>query len=98
VDLDRERLRDIARLAQIELTPPEEDRLAREMAKILEHIDRIGELDTTGIEPLLDAVDLVNVSAPDEATPSLGTSIALEGAPEADEEMFRIPSVLGRDG
>ena len=93
-DPDLERVRSIARLAGLELAADEEDRLAHQLTRILEHIDRIGELDTSRVEPLIHAVDLTDITAADEIGRSLDPATALRGSPEDDGETFRVPPVL----
>jgi aspartyl-tRNA(Asn)/glutamyl-tRNA(Gln) amidotransferase subunit C len=90
--IDREQVLHVARLARLELSEPELERMAGELSGILEHVDRISELDLEGIEPTAHVVALQNVMRADEPEPSLARERALESAPDAADGAFRVPS------
>lgn len=93
--MDEALVRHIARLARIEVREEELGRLARELATILRYFDKLAELDTTNVAPLLHAVEGSNVLAPDEPGQSLGAEAALDNAPRHDDELFLVPRVVG---
>jgi aspartyl-tRNA(Asn)/glutamyl-tRNA(Gln) amidotransferase subunit C len=93
--IDREQVLHVARLARLELTDEELERMAGELSGILEHVDRISELDLDGVEPTSHVVALENVLRPDEPRDSWPRERVLEGAPDASEEGFRVPSPGG---
>jgi aspartyl-tRNA(Asn)/glutamyl-tRNA(Gln) amidotransferase subunit C len=93
--VDEALVRHIARLARIEVREEELGRLARELATILGYFDKLAELDTAGVAPLVHAVEGANVLAPDEPAPSLGAEAALANAPRHDDELFLVPRVVG---
>jgi len=66
--------------------------MSRELSTILEAIEQIGELDLDGVPPTSHVIDLENVLRPDEPRPCLSRERALENAPDATEEGFRVPS------
>ena len=66
-----------------------------ELSGILEHIERIAELDLDRVEPTSHVVALENVLRPDEPRPSLPRERALAGAPDATDSGFRVPSPGG---
>jgi aspartyl-tRNA(Asn)/glutamyl-tRNA(Gln) amidotransferase subunit C len=90
--IDREQVLHVARLARLELTGPELDRMAGELSGILAHVERIGELDLDGVEPTSHVVALENVLRRDEPRPSLPRERALETAPDSLDGSFRVPS------
>jgi aspartyl-tRNA(Asn)/glutamyl-tRNA(Gln) amidotransferase subunit C len=90
--IDREQVLHVARLARLELTDEEIDRMAVELSGILEHVDRITALDLSGVEPTSHVVALENVLRADEPEASLPRERALEQAPDADDGFFRVPS------
>ena len=90
--IDREQVLHVARLARLRLTEEEVERMAPELSTILEHIERLGELDLDGVEPTSHVVELENVLRPDEPHSSLPRERALEGAPDAGDGGFRVPS------
>ena len=90
--IDREQVLHVARLARLELSDEEVERMAGELSGILDHVDKIGELDLEGTEPTEHVVPLENVLRPDEPRPSLPRERALEPAPDPADGSFRVPS------
>ena len=90
--IDREQVLHVAKLARLKLTDEEVERMSGELSTILDHIETIGELDLEGVAPTSHVVQLENVLRPDEPRPSLTRERALEPAPDADDEGFRVPS------
>ena len=90
--IDREQVLHVARLARLALSDDEVERMAGELSGILDHIERIGELDLDGVEPTSHVVALENVLRADEPAPSLPRERALAGAPDATDAGFRVPS------
>jgi len=90
--IDREQVLHVARLARLELSEEEIERMAGELSGILEHVDRIAALDLDSVEPTTHVVELANVLRPDEPDPSLPREVALEQAPDPADGAFRVPS------
>jgi len=90
--IEREQVLYVARLARLELSEPEVERMATELSVILEHVERIGELDLEGVEPTSHVVALENVLRPDEPRPSLPRERTLASAPDAADGAYRVPS------
>ena len=90
--IDREQVLHVARLARLRLSEPEVERMASELSGILEHVDRISELDLDGVEPTSHVVALENVLRPDEPRPSWPRERMLDSAPDPAQEAFRVPS------
>lgn len=90
--LDRDQVLHVARLARLELTDEEVERMAAELSKVLDHIEKIGELDLEGVPPTSHVVDVVNALRPDEPRPSLPPEVALASAPEPLSGGFGVPS------
>jgi aspartyl-tRNA(Asn)/glutamyl-tRNA(Gln) amidotransferase subunit C len=90
--IDRDQVLHVARLARLELSDAEVDRMAAELSGILEHVDRISELDLEGVEPTSHVVELENVLRADEPRPSLNRDAALANAPDPSDGAFRVPS------
>jgi aspartyl-tRNA(Asn)/glutamyl-tRNA(Gln) amidotransferase subunit C len=63
-----------------------------ELSGILEHVDRIGQLDLEDVEPTSHVVELENVLRPDVPRPSWPKEVVLEQAPDQDDGAFRVPS------
>ena len=90
--IDREQVLHVARLARLRLSEPDVERMASELSGILEHVDRISELDLDGVEPTSHVVALENVLRPDEPRPSWPRERMLDSAPDPAQEAFRVPS------
>ena len=90
--INREQVLHVARLARLELSDAEVETMAEELSGILEHVDRISELDLSGVEPTSHVVALENVLRADEPRPSLTRDRALENAPDTADGAFRVPS------
>ena len=90
--LDRAQVLHVARLARLELDEDDVERMASELSKVLEHVDRIRELDLDGVEPTSHAVDLAGVMRPDVPVPCLSNEAALAQAPEPVNGGFGVPS------
>jgi aspartyl-tRNA(Asn)/glutamyl-tRNA(Gln) amidotransferase subunit C len=90
--IDREQVLHVARLARLRLSDEEVERMVGELSGILDHVDRIGNLDLEGVEPTSHVVALENVLRADKPRPSLPRDVALASAPEPSEGAFRVPS------
>lgn len=90
--IDRDQVLHVARLARLELTEEEVESMAAELSAILEHVERIGELDLEGVEPTSHVVDVTNVLRPDEPRPSWPRERTLAAAPDATDDAYRVPS------
>ena len=95
--IDREQVLHVARLARLKLTDEEVERMAGELSGILEHVDRISELDLEGVEPTSHVIALENVLRPDEPRPSWERDEMLERAPDPASGAFRVPSPQAYD-
>jgi aspartyl-tRNA(Asn)/glutamyl-tRNA(Gln) amidotransferase subunit C len=90
--LDRDQVLHVARLARLALTEPEVDRMADELSKVLDHVDRIRELDLDGVPPTSHVIEVGNVLRTDEPVPPLPRELVLEQAPEPVDGFFGVPS------
>jgi aspartyl-tRNA(Asn)/glutamyl-tRNA(Gln) amidotransferase subunit C len=90
--IDREQVLHVARLARLRLGDEEVDAMAAELSGVLEHIERIGELDLDDVAPTTHVVEVSNALRPDEVRPSLPREVALEQAPAVAGDGFRVPS------
>jgi aspartyl-tRNA(Asn)/glutamyl-tRNA(Gln) amidotransferase subunit C len=93
--IEREQVLHVARLARLRLTDEEVDRMAGELSGILDHIEKINELDLADVAPTAHVIDVENVLRPDEPRPSMPRERALDHAPDAGDSGFRVPSPGG---
>ena len=90
--IDRAQVEHVARLARLALDESEKDEMARELSGVLEHIEKISELDLDGVPPTSHVVDVPNALRPDVPRPSLPREVALQNAPAVDDDGFSVPS------
>jgi aspartyl-tRNA(Asn)/glutamyl-tRNA(Gln) amidotransferase subunit C len=90
--IDREQVLHVAKLARLRLSDDEVERMTGELSQILEHVEQMEALDLDGVEPTSHVVALENVLRDDVPRDSLSRERALEGAPEAAADGFRVPS------
>ncbi|HST25564.1 MAG TPA: Asp-tRNA(Asn)/Glu-tRNA(Gln) amidotransferase subunit GatC [Gaiellaceae bacterium] len=83
----------VAKLARLELSAGEVERMREQLSAILEAVGKVAELDLEGIEPTAHPLDLVNVLADDVPRPSLSLEDALANAPDPEDGFFGVPAV-----
>ena len=84
----------VAHLARLELTPEEQQKIGEQLGKVLEYVEKLKEVDVSGIEPTAHAFPLVNVTRPDETRPSLSNEEALANAPSKANGLFMVPKII----
>jgi len=84
----------VAHLARLALTPEEEKSLGAQLGSILGYIEKLRELDVSGVEPTAHAVPMVNVTRADEIRPSLSHEEALRNAPRQANGLFIVPKIV----
>ncbi|MDO8185742.1 Asp-tRNA(Asn)/Glu-tRNA(Gln) amidotransferase subunit GatC [Conexibacter sp. JD483] len=90
--IDRAQVLHVARLARLELTDDEVGTMSRELSAVLDHIEKIGELQLDDVPATSHVIDVVNALRPDEPVPSLPREQALANAPEVVDDGFGVPS------
>jgi aspartyl-tRNA(Asn)/glutamyl-tRNA(Gln) amidotransferase subunit C len=84
----------VAHLARIALTDDEREKFGAQLSNILGYIEKLNQLDVSGIEPTAHAVPLVNVFRPDEVRHSLPNAEALRNAPAGANGLFMVPKIV----
>jgi aspartyl-tRNA(Asn)/glutamyl-tRNA(Gln) amidotransferase subunit C len=92
--ISREDVLHVARLARLELSDAELERMREQLNAILDYIERLKELDVTGVEPTSHAVPRVNVMRDDAVVPSFPQDEMLRNAPDRVGELFRVPRII----
>jgi aspartyl-tRNA(Asn)/glutamyl-tRNA(Gln) amidotransferase subunit C len=90
--LDRDQVLHVASLARLELSDDEVERMASELSHVLDHIEKIRELDLDGVPPTSHVVDAAGPLRPDEPEPCLDRDAVLAAAPEPIDGGFGVPS------
>ena len=81
----------VAKLAQLELTDEEVERLTGELGAILDAVGKVAELDLADVPPTSHPLALVNVWDADEPRESLGLDEVFANAPQREDDLFRVP-------
>jgi aspartyl-tRNA(Asn)/glutamyl-tRNA(Gln) amidotransferase subunit C len=84
----------VARLARLELSAADKERMRSELDGILSYIDKLRALDTRDVEPTSHAVPVTNVMRDDVEQPSLPQEDMLANAPDRQRDMFRVPKII----
>ena len=84
----------VAHLARLSLTAEEEQKLEAQLSNILGYVEKLKEVDVTGVEPTAHAFPLVNVMRPDEVRPSMDQVDALRNAPAQANGLFMVPRIV----
>ncbi len=85
----------VARLARLDLSTDELERMTAQLSGMLEHFADIDALDLAAVEPMTQPYPLVNVLRPDVVRPSLDRDEVLAAAPAAEDGRFRVPPIVG---
>ena len=92
--LSREEVLHIARLARVALTEEEINRMSEQLSNLLEHFEVLQKVDTEGVPPTAQSIDLKSVMREDIVAPSLPVDDVLANAPRREGDCFRVRAVL----
>jgi len=84
----------LANLARLQFDEVEKAGIKNDLQKMIQFVEKLNELDTTGVEPLLHMSDNVNVLRDDEVKGSISRKEGLKNAPLHDEQFFKVPKVI----
>ena len=84
----------VAHLARLSLTPEEEQKIGAQLGQVLDYIEKLKEVDVTGVEPTAHPFPLINVTRPDEVRPSISNEEALRNAPAQANGLFIVPKIV----
>lgn len=87
-------VRDVARLARIELSDEEVATFQTQLGNVLEYVEQLEKLDVSGVEPTAHAAPVFNVFRADEARPGLDRDAALSNAPQSANHLVVVTKVL----
>ena len=95
--IDADVVRHIGKLSRIELTDDEVLTFPGQLTDVLQYFDKLQELDTENVTPMVHPIELKNVLAPDIPQPkaSLTPDEALKNAPQREGDFFKVTKVLG---
>jgi aspartyl-tRNA(Asn)/glutamyl-tRNA(Gln) amidotransferase subunit C len=84
----------VARLARLELSDQEQDKLTDQLSNILTYVEKLNELETSGVAPTSHVLDMKNVMRDDIAVESLTQEQALANAPEKAAGHYKVPKII----
>lgn len=84
----------VAHLARLEFGEDEKGKFTSQLNDILRYMDKLGEVDTTGVEPMTHAIAQKNAFREDAIGASLPPELALANAPESRGGCFQVPKVI----
>jgi aspartyl-tRNA(Asn)/glutamyl-tRNA(Gln) amidotransferase subunit C len=99
VKITETQVREVADLANLDLTDTEIARLAKDMDEILTYMDALNELDTSAVEPMTQVLYQSEETATlrgDQIIPPIGSEAALANAPLAGAGYYKVPKVIER--
>lgn len=94
MSVSRDDVQHVAQLARLDFSEEDEAKMTDELSRILDYIDKLNELDTSGVPPMSHVLDVTNVFRADDVQERIERGQALELAPDADDEYFRVPNVI----
>jgi aspartyl-tRNA(Asn)/glutamyl-tRNA(Gln) amidotransferase subunit C len=84
----------VAELARLEFSEEELDKFTDQLGNILEYIEKLSELDTSGVEPTSHVLDMSTPLREDRVEEWITPEEALQNAPEREDDFFSVPKVI----
>lgn len=94
--ITHEKVDALAQLARLKFEGAEKEAIRADLENILEMCEKLNEVNTEGVEPLIYMTDNVNVLREDEVKQEITHEEALKNAPKKDSDFFRVPKVIGQ--
>ena len=94
MEVNNKLIQDIAKLSKLKFDDSAEEKMKADLGKMLAFVDKLNEIDTEGVDPLIYMSEEVNVLREDKVTEETSQKDALKNAPEKDSDYFKIPTVL----
>lgn len=84
----------LSNLARLQFDALEKESIKNDLQKMIQFVEKLNELDTEGVEPLLHMSNNVNILRADEVKGSISRGEGLQNAPVHDEQFFKVPKVI----
>ena len=94
MEVNNKLIQDIAKLSKLKFDDSAEEKMKADLEKMLAFVDKLNEIDTKGVDPLIYMSEEVNVLREDKVTEATSQEDALKNAPEKDSDYFKVPTVL----
>ena len=83
----------VAKLARLELTEEEKEKFTHQLGDVLAHVEKMNEVDTTGVEPMNHPIDFYNVMREDKKIYENTRDELMQNAPDIEGEFFKVPKI-----
>ncbi len=93
--IDIDQVRKVANLARLQLTEAEQQQFTGQLNRILEYVQQLDELDTKDVAPTTRAIEVSNITRPDQLEIFAEREAILNSAPDREESFFKVPKILG---
>ena len=87
-------VRYVAQLARLDLSDAEIAKFQSQLGQVLAHVEKLGKVDVTGVEPTAHSVPLINVTRPDVVRDTLPHDAAMKNAPRQANGLFIVPKIV----
>ena len=94
MEVNNKLIQDIAKLSKLKFDDATEEKMKADLQKIIAFVEKLNEIDTKGVEPLIYMSEEVNVLREDNVTEATSQEDALKNAPVKDSDYFKVPTVL----
>ncbi|MBT4217014.1 MAG: Asp-tRNA(Asn)/Glu-tRNA(Gln) amidotransferase subunit GatC [Flavobacteriales bacterium] len=94
MEVNNKLIQDIAKLSKLKFDDSAEEKMKADLEKMLAFVDKLNEIDTEDVDPLIYMSEEVNVLIEDKVTEESSQKDALKNAPEKDSDYFKVPTVL----
>jgi aspartyl-tRNA(Asn)/glutamyl-tRNA(Gln) amidotransferase subunit C len=94
MEVNNKLIEDLSRLAKLKFDEKSAEKMKADLKKIISFVDKLSEIDTEGVEPLIYLSEEVNVLRTDEIANEVSQEDALKNAPQKDSDYFKVPTVL----
>ena len=94
MEVDNKLIQDLSRLAKLKFDEQAAEKMKGDLDKIIGFVNKLSEIDTEGVEPLIYLSEEVNVLRVDEIRHEVSQENALKNAPQKDSDYFKVPTVL----
>jgi len=94
MEMSDELIEKLAHLARLKFEAAEKEEIKADLQKMIAFVEKLNELDTTGVEPLLHLTNETNILRDDKVVGSISRAEAFMNAPDHDEKFFKVPKVI----
>ncbi len=92
--IEKKEVQHIANLARLRLSEEEEEAMTQHLGQMITYINKLKELDTTGVPPTVHAVEMPNVWREDTPCSGLSSSEVFQNSPAMQDNFFTVPKVV----